>query len=42
MKPRYPHMSLGQRIGPPRGLRVRGGGLRRLCDLEKFQISHVL
>jgi len=35
MKPRYLHIFLEQGMGPPRGLRLRGGGLRRPCDLEK-------
>jgi len=39
MKPKYLHNSLGLRIGPPRGERSRGGGLKGPWDLLKWNIS---
>ena len=39
MKPKYLHESLGRSIGPPRGERSRGGGLKGLWDLLKWNIS---
>ena len=39
MKPRYLHVSLGGRMGPPREDRSRGGGLNASWDLEKWKMS---
>ena len=39
MKPRYFQISLGWRIDPPIGERLRGRGLKKLWDLEKWKIS---
>jgi len=39
MKPKYLHKYLGQSIEPPRGERLRGGGLKGPWDLLKWKIS---
>jgi len=35
MKPKYYQDILGDKIGPPKGERLRGGGLKIPCILEK-------
>jgi len=39
MNPRYLQESLGRSIGPPIGVRSRGGGLKGPWDLSKWKIS---
>jgi len=39
MNPKYLHESLGRSIEPPRGERLRGGGLKGPWDLVKWKIS---
>jgi len=35
MKPKYLQVSLGRSKGPSMGVRLRGGGLKVPCNLEK-------
>jgi len=35
MKPKYLYKFFGCKMGPSNGERLRGGGLKRLVDLEK-------
>jgi len=39
MKLKYFHVSLENRIGPPRAERLRRGGSKTPCDLEKWNTS---
>ena len=39
MKPKYLHISLGSKTGPPMEDKSRGGGLNTSWDLEKWKTS---
>jgi len=39
MKPRYCQDVLGDKIGPPKGKKLRGGGLKIPCILKKWKTS---
>jgi len=41
-KPRYCHIVLESSMGPPRAVRYKEGGLKMLCNLEKWNTSILL